>query len=105
MLAWAIRLLAWLTGVEAQRAWVATGGGLSANVQVTEYPDAVTRREAAVLTGASQVRFDASDQMPAPIEAAFRRAVMDVTAAPERLDEVLADLEAFSAPSGRGPRS
>ncbi|MET0773802.1 MAG: ABC transporter substrate-binding protein [Candidatus Limnocylindrales bacterium] len=101
----AIRLLAWLTGVEAQRAWVATGGGLSANARVTEYPDRLTQREAAVLTGASQVRFDASDQMPAPIEAAFRRAVMDVTAAPERLDEVLADLEAFSAPSGRGPRS
>ena len=101
----AARLLAWLTGVDAQRAWAATGGALSANTLMTTYPDEVTRREAAVLTGATQVRFDASDQMPAPIEAAFRRAILDVTREPERLDEVLVDLEALSAPSGRGPRS
>jgi alpha-glucoside transport system substrate-binding protein len=99
------RLLAWLTGVDAQRTWAATGGALSANTLMTAYPDAVTQREAAVMTGASQARFDASDQMPAPIEAAFRRAVLEVTAAPERLDALLADLEALSAPSGRGSRS
>jgi alpha-glucoside transport system substrate-binding protein len=101
----AARLLAWLTGVDAQQAWAATGGALSANTLMTSYPDTITQREAAVLTGASQVRFDASDQMSAPIEAAFRRAVLDVTAAPERLDEVLSNLETLSAPSGRGPRS
>lgn len=98
-------LLAWLTGVDAQLAWAATGGALSANTRVTTYPDAISQREAAILTGASRVRFDASDQMPAPIEAAFRRAVLEVTSAPERLDEVLVGLEALSAPSGRGPRS
>jgi alpha-glucoside transport system substrate-binding protein len=101
----AAQLLAWLTGVEAQRAWASTGGALSANTLMTTYPDAVTRREAGVLTSANQVRFDASDQMSPAIEAAFRRAIIDVTAAPERLDEVLAGLEALSAPSGRGPRS
>jgi alpha-glucoside transport system substrate-binding protein len=101
----AAQLLAWLTGADAQRAWIATGGALSANVLVTDYPDRVTRREAAVLTDASQARFDASDQMPAPVEAAFRRAVLEVTASPDRLDQVLADLELLSAPGGRGPRS
>jgi alpha-glucoside transport system substrate-binding protein len=101
----AARLLAWLTGVDAQRSWAATGGALSANTLMTVYPDAITQREAAVMTGANQVRFDASDQMAAPVEAAFRRAILDVTRAPDRLDAVLADLEALSAPSGRGPRS
>lgn len=101
----AARLLAWLTGVDAQHAWAATGGALSANTLVTAYPDAISQREAAVLTGAGQVRFDASDQMPAHIETAFRQAVMDVTAAPQRLDEILAGLEAVSAPAGRGPGS
>lgn len=100
----AARLLEWLTGADAQHAWAATGGALSANTRVVVYPDSISQREAAILTGAAQVRFDASDQMPAPLEAAFRQAVMDVTAAPDRLDEVLSGLEALAAPSGRGPR-
>jgi alpha-glucoside transport system substrate-binding protein len=101
----AASLLAWLTGADAQRAWAATGGALSANTRVTVYPDVISQREAAVLTGASQARFDASDQMPADVEAAFRGAVLELTADPGRLDEVLARMEALSAPSGRGPRS
>lgn len=100
----AVRLLAWLTSPDAQVAWMATGGALSANTRVTDYPDDLTRREAAILTGASQVRFDASDQMAPAIEAAFRGAVLDVTAAPQQLDAILGRLEALSAPSGRGPR-
>ncbi len=99
----AVSLLAWLTSADAQRSWASTGGALSANTRVTDYPNGVTQREAAILTGAQQVRFDASDQMPAGIESAFRRAVLDVTAAPHDLDAVLARLEALSAPSGRGP--
>ena len=70
----AASLLAYLTGADAQRIWAASGGALSANMTMTDYPDAVTRREAAVLTSASQVRFDASDQMPVETERAFRRA-------------------------------
>jgi alpha-glucoside transport system substrate-binding protein len=100
----ATRLLGWLTSAEAQRLWVATGGALSANTAVTEYPDVVTAREAAVLTGASQVRFDASDQMSVETERAFRRAILDVTLRPHDLDRILLDLETLSAPSGRGPR-
>lgn len=101
----AARLLAWLTSAEGQRTWVATGGALSANTRVDTYPDTLTHREASVLTGASQARFDASDQMPPDVEAAFRRAILEVTMEPDRLDGVLAGLEALSAPSGRGPRS
>jgi hypothetical protein len=63
----------------------------------------VTRREAAVLTSAAQVRFDASDQMSVETERAFRRAILDVTADPSSLDETLARLEALDAPAGRGP--
>jgi alpha-glucoside transport system substrate-binding protein len=100
----AASLLAWLTGVDAQQAWAATGGALSANTRMTVYPNGVSQREAAILTGAAQVRFDASDQMPALIESAFRQAVLDVTAAPQELDAILARMEALSASSGRGPR-
>ncbi len=99
----AAHLVAWLTGADAQHAWAATGGALSANTRVAAYPDPVSQREAAILTGASQVRFDASDQMVAPLEAAFRQAILDVTAAPDRLDEVLTRLEMLRVPSGGGP--
>lgn len=100
----AVSLLAWLTSADAQRSWASAGGILSANTRVTDYPDRVTQREAAILTGADHVRFDASDQMPAGVESAFRRAVLQVTAAPQDLDVVLMRLESLSAPSGRGPR-
>jgi alpha-glucoside transport system substrate-binding protein len=100
----AASLLAWLTSADAQRSWASVGGILSANTRVTGYPDRVTQREAAVLTGADQVRFDASDQMLPHVEAAFRRAILEVTAEPTDLDIVLERLETLSAPSGRGPR-
>jgi alpha-glucoside transport system substrate-binding protein len=101
----AVSLLAWLTSADGQRTWALAGGILSANIRVAEYPDRVTQGEAAILTEADHVRFDASDQMPASIEAAFRRAILQVTAAPQDLDLVLTRLETLSAPSGRGPRA
>jgi hypothetical protein len=87
---------------DAQALWVERGGALSANTRVTTYPDDVTRREAAVLTGASRVRFDASDQMPAEVNAAFWQAVLDYTRDQGRLDEILGGLEVLRT-SPRGP--
>lgn len=88
------QLMAYLVGADAQAIWVERGGALSANTQVTDYPDVITRREAAVLIGASRVRFDASDQMPPALNAAFWRGVLRYTEDQSSLDDVLAGLEA-----------
>jgi alpha-glucoside transport system substrate-binding protein len=61
---------------------------------VTAYPDTISRRAAALLSGAEVFRFDASDLMPADLNSAFWQAVLRYTADPASLDDVLAELEA-----------
>ncbi|HEU4671639.1 MAG TPA: hypothetical protein VFS32_01950, partial [Candidatus Limnocylindrales bacterium] len=77
-----------------QRAWVETGGALSVNSKVQQYPTKVSARAAALLAGADHFRFDASDQMPPTLSAAFNHAVLDFAENPRRLPQILADLEA-----------
>lgn len=91
----AAELMRYLVSEEAQSLWVSQGGSLSVLAGVTEYPDDVARRAARLLTGADTFRFDASDQMSETLNAAFWQAILDVTAEPRRLDEVLGDLEAI----------
>ena len=99
----AAQLMAWLVGADAQRIWVQEGAALSGNLDVSTYPDVVTQREAQLLASATDVRFDASDQMDAPVSAAFLAAVMQVTADPSQLDSVLGRLDQVrSAPGARG---
>jgi alpha-glucoside transport system substrate-binding protein len=100
----AARLMSWLVSREAQSIWVQHGAALSGNLKVTDYPDAVARREAAILTSASEVRFDASDQMADELDEAFLSAILDVTTEPSRLDEVLARLEDRRLGTDGGPR-
>jgi alpha-glucoside transport system substrate-binding protein len=88
-------LLAYLVSPEAQTTWVAAGGSLSVDQGVTEYPDVVTGRAAALLAGAHHFLFDASDLMPDELNVAFWHGVLEVTEDPSRLDEVLTDLEAI----------
>ena len=95
-------LMRYLVSAEAQTIWVSGGGALSANTQVTDYPDAVTRREAQVLTSASRIRFDASDQMPEAVNAAFWKGVLEYTANPLQLDAILADLDRVQATTAGG---
>jgi alpha-glucoside transport system substrate-binding protein len=60
---------------------------------VTGYPNDLVRREAALLTGATHFRFDASDLMPAAMNEAFWQAILDFTADQGRLDQILDRLE------------
>jgi alpha-glucoside transport system substrate-binding protein len=95
----AAALMRYLVSDEAQRLWVAQGGSLSVKTSVTEYPDPVSRRAAEELTSADAFRFDASDQMPADLSAAFRVAVLRVAEDPGRIDEELAALDRVAAAS------
>jgi alpha-glucoside transport system substrate-binding protein len=87
-------LMRYLVTPEAQSIWVQRGGALSVNLQVTDYPDDISRRAAEVLRSAERFRFDASDLMPEGMNQAFLQAMLDYTRKPSELDAILQSLEA-----------
>jgi alpha-glucoside transport system substrate-binding protein len=89
----AAELLAYLVSPEAQSVLVSAGGALSVDRRVTDYPNPLVAREAVILTSATHFRFDASDLMPAAINEAFWRAILDYTAHPDQLEPILQRLE------------
>lgn len=88
-------LLRYLLSEEAQATWLQEGGFVAPNAQLDleQYPDPVSRKAARQLAEAETVRLDASEQMPAPVAAAFRQAVREFVANPGRLDSILAEVE------------
>jgi alpha-glucoside transport system substrate-binding protein len=86
-------LMAYLVTADAQRIWVERGGALSANKSVTEYPDEIAERSAALLAEAGVFRFDASDLMPVAMNDAFWKAILDYVKTPANLDSILSNLD------------
>jgi ABC-type glycerol-3-phosphate transport system substrate-binding protein len=91
----AASLMRYLVSAEAQAIWPGIGGALSANSEVGAdvYPDETSGRLAQVMLDAETVRFDASDKMPAEMEAAFRTAILNYVQNPGDLDNILNTLE------------
>jgi alpha-glucoside transport system substrate-binding protein len=90
-------LIRYLVGPQAQQLLVQHGGALSGNLRVTDYPNDLARRQAALLTSATILRFDASDSMPDVMNEAFWQAILDFTADQSQLDRILAQLDAVQA--------
>lgn len=86
-------LMKYLVTPEAQSIWVGIGGALSANKQVTNYPDEISKRSAELLTSAKIFVFDASDLMPTAMNGDFWKAVVTYTQHPDQLDSLLAGLD------------
>jgi alpha-glucoside transport system substrate-binding protein len=86
-------LMAYLVSAEAQAIRVGSGDALSPNVDVTAYPNQLSRREADLLKGATTVRFDASDLMGEAMNRAFWLATIDYVRDPSRLDAILTGLD------------
>ena len=90
-------LMRFLATDDAQSIWptVSHGSVFSANrgVDPAIYGNAVSRRIAQTLTGPAALCFDASDLMPSAMTNAFYRAVLEFLQAPERLDQILGQLE------------
>ncbi len=88
-------LMEYLVTPEAQQIWVERGGALSANqsVPLEAYPDDISRRSAEYLVGADELRFDASDKMPAEMNEAFWGGVLDYVQNPADLDSILENLD------------
>jgi alpha-glucoside transport system substrate-binding protein len=88
-------LIKYLVTPEAQAIWVKRGGAISPNqlVPLSEYPDELSRKAAERLVGAQIAVFDASDQMPEAMNAAFWKAILDYVQDPTSLDSILQNLD------------
>jgi alpha-glucoside transport system substrate-binding protein len=96
-------LMSYLLTPEAQSIWVSRGGALSVNVNVTNYPDDISKRAAQILTSADRFRFDGSDLMPETLNEAFLQGVIEYTRNPGELDQILAQLDTVSRNNVTGP--
>ncbi len=85
----------YLTTAEAQAFWVKAANGISPNrtVPLTDYPDALSKNAAQILTAADITVFDASDMMPSKLNTAFWAGIVNFVESPDRLDEILTNLE------------
>jgi alpha-glucoside transport system substrate-binding protein len=93
------QVVQYLETAAAQEIWVKRGGFTSPNKQVTldAYPDAVAKASAQQLTSAGVYRFGADDLMPAPVEDAFWKAMLDYIGNPSSLDSILSTMESTAA--------
>jgi alpha-glucoside transport system substrate-binding protein len=85
----------YIVSAEAQAFWAAGTGGLGTNrsLALTFYPDALTKRAAAMLNGTEIVVFDASDMMKSEMNNAFCSALVSYVNKPSDLDSLLSGLE------------
>ncbi len=86
-------LMSYLLTPDAQSIWVARGGALSVNVHVSDYPDDISSRAAAILANAERFRFDASDLMAQQVNEAFLQGVIDYVRDPSSLDAILQHID------------
>jgi len=86
-------LMKYLVTAPAQDIWVKAGGALSANKNATDYPDDISKRSADILAKATAFVFDASDNMPTAMNAAFWSHMVSLTAGKETVDQALAALQ------------
>jgi alpha-glucoside transport system substrate-binding protein len=94
------KLVNYLTSREAQKTWREASEdqmfALRDDTNHSDYTDEVGRKIAETLTTSTVCR-DASDLMPTPMTTAFQRAALEYLHQPERLDELLDELEKVRA--------
>jgi alpha-glucoside transport system substrate-binding protein len=86
-------LMKYLVTAEAQDIWVKQGGALSPNKNATDYPDDLSKTQGEMLTNATVLVFDASDQMPTAMNAAFWSHMVSLTSGSETVDQALDALQ------------
>jgi alpha-glucoside transport system substrate-binding protein len=90
------QFMQFLATAEAQTIWVKRGGTSSLNksVNLTDYPNAVARQSAQILTNATAVQLSVGDLIPASLQAAYWKGLLTYIGDPKQLDSVLSSLEA-----------
>lgn len=89
------QFMQYMSSADAQAIWVKRGGATAVNkaVDLSLYPDDVTRAAAKQLAQASIFRVGADDLMPAAVENAYWAGVLTYIQHPSQLDSVLSSLE------------
>jgi alpha-glucoside transport system substrate-binding protein len=87
--------MTYLAGARAQEAWIERGGFTSVNrsVPLDAYGDPVARALAEDLTGAETVRFSAGDMLPAPLQRAWWKGMLELAKDPGGVDAILESLD------------
>jgi alpha-glucoside transport system substrate-binding protein len=86
--------MTYLAGAEAQEAWIKLGGFTSVNRSVapSTYLDPVARAVAEDLEAAKVSRFSAGDMMPASVQRAWWRGMVELVTHPSTMDALLISL-------------
>jgi alpha-glucoside transport system substrate-binding protein len=92
-------LMQYLVTPQAQQIWVDIGGALSSNKLVTKYPDDISQRSAELMLNSKIFVFDASDNMPTDMNAAFWADILNYVKTPSSLDSILSHLDSVQASS------
>ena len=89
------QLVKYLATADAQEIWVKRGGftAVNKNVPVSDYPDAVAQASVTMLTSAPIVKYGAGDLMPAQVQTAFWKGLLDYIQDASKLDSVLSTIE------------
>lgn len=104
----AAELIAYLSGKDAQTAWVRAGAeafSADSDVALSAYPRGVEQRIARLIRPDSgrTLCFSAADTMAPGLSAAFYRAVVNYTDAPDRLPQILAGLDKVQRSENASP--
>jgi alpha-glucoside transport system substrate-binding protein len=92
-------LMEYMVSDEAQQIWVDEGGTLAASKNITAYPDVLGQNAAEILQGADNILLTAGDYMPADMQRAFWKSLLDFTNDQSQLDSILANLDQVQAAS------
>jgi alpha-glucoside transport system substrate-binding protein len=82
---------------EAQQIWVDGGGTLAASKNITTYPNVLGENASKILIGAENILLTAGDYMPADMQRAYWKSLLDYTNDPSQLDSILANLDQVQA--------
>ena len=90
-------LMNYMVTQEAQQIWVDQGGTLAANKNIATYPNVIFENASKVVTGAKNILLTAGDYMPADMQRAYWKSLLDYTNDPSQLDAILANLDTVQA--------
>ncbi len=89
------KLINYLTTAQAQDIWVKRGGKLAVNknVNLSDYPDPLSKQSAQILVNTQIAKYDATDNMPTDMRKAAWKAVLQYIGNQGQLDTTLANLD------------
>jgi alpha-glucoside transport system substrate-binding protein len=92
-------LMQYMASDAAQQTWVDQGGTLAASKNITKYPNVIFENASKIVVGAKNILLTAGDQMPADMQHAFWKSLLDYTNDPSQLDSILESLDKVQASS------